>query len=324
MPNTSTAHQPAAAVGPEPTRLEPTAPGRVEEHVLRFAGFDFTCRVVRQERPVTSPILLLGGSSQDRYSWVRHERWLGRLSTVITVDLPGYGTSDFLPARYGIDFLAAATRHMLARLGVERVNLVGACFGGAIAVRFAQHYPQLLERLMLVGMTTEVPDDYAESAARWRGMVREGRTTEIADELVERFVASAAAGPVRKQAAMARFLHRQFVEQGPRELEMWVEHNTRLAAHEWYRPEPLPALPALVVTGEHDSLTTPRMGRDVARCLPAARFTTLKESDHLAPVERMAEFAELVALFCTDQSLDDLASCNPVEHFTEALTAAAN
>ncbi|MDK1475806.1 alpha/beta hydrolase [Streptomyces sp. 549] len=321
MSHTPIPHQ-SAAITAGVARPEPVAAGRVEEHHLRFADFAFTCRVLTQEQPVAPPLLLLGGSSQDRYSWVRHERWLGRLSSVITVDLPGYGTSDFLPARYGIDFLAAATRHMLTELGITRVNLVGACFGGAIAVRFAQHYPQMLERLMLVGMTTRVPDDYAESAARWRGMVAEGRTADIADELVQRFVSSPAAGPVRRQAAMARFLHRQFVEQGPRELEMWVEHNTRLAAHEWYRPEPLPRLPALVVTGEHDTLTTPCMGRDVARCLPAARFTTLKESDHLAPVERMAEFSELVALFCTDQPFDDLPSCNPVELIEGGFAAA--
>ncbi|MBC3843230.1 hypothetical protein GXW82_32570 [Streptacidiphilus sp. 4-A2] len=52
-------------------------------------------------------------------------------------DLPGYGAADFLPADRGIGFLAATVRHMLAELEMPRVNLIGSCFGGAIALRFA-------------------------------------------------------------------------------------------------------------------------------------------------------------------------------------------
>jgi hypothetical protein len=39
------------------------------------------------------------------------------------------------------------------------------------------------------------------------------------------------------------------------------------------------------------------MGRAVASCLPAARFMTISETDHLAPVERIGDFADLVAHF---------------------------
>ncbi|MFJ6212095.1 alpha/beta fold hydrolase [Streptomyces sp. NPDC092296] len=292
----------------------PAAPGGVEERELSFGGFGFTCRVVWQDAPATEPLLLLGGSSQDRTSWVRHERWLAPLCTVVTVDLPGYGTADFLPARYGLDFLAAAVRHTVAELGIARVNLVGACFGGAVGLRFAQHYPGLLRRLVLAGMTLVEPrDHHGERVPRWSRMLAEGRITDLAQELAAWFVTQPGTAPVRKQTAMTRFLYQQFVAQGPRELAMWLEHNVRLVSHEWYRPEPVPPLPTLVFTGEHDILTTPRMGREVAAALPGARFTTVREADHLVHLERMAEFTELVARFCTDRPVDDLPWCGPVE-----------
>lgn len=297
---------------PAPPRTAPRQ--EAEERDLSFAGFRFTCRIVHQDAPTTAPVVLLGGSSQDRNSWVRHERWLAPLCTMVTVDLPGYGTADFLPARYGIDFLAATVRHLLAELRLAEVNLVGACFGGAIGVRLAQHWPGLLRRLVLVGMTTDEPrDHYGDCVPRWSRMVEEGRVGEIAKELAGSFVAPPGVGPIRRQAAVARFLHQQFIAQSPRELSMWLEHNKRLVSHEWYRPEPLPTLPSLVLTGEHDTLTTPSMGRAVAACLPTARFTTIREADHLAPVERMAEFAELIARFCTDRPIDDLPWCTPLE-----------
>lgn len=83
-------------------------------------------------------MLLLGGSSQDRYSWQSHEKWLAPLCTLITVDLPGYGSSDFLPASYDIDFLGDAVQHMLTEVGVPSVNLFGGCFGEVVGLRFAQ------------------------------------------------------------------------------------------------------------------------------------------------------------------------------------------
>src|SRR4051812_27935824 len=97
--------QAEAACGvPEVRGSTPTV--EVEERDLTFDGFRFTCRIVRQGAGRTEPLLVLGGSSQDRNSWVRHEKWLAPLGQVITVDLPGYGTADFLPAKYGVDFLA--------------------------------------------------------------------------------------------------------------------------------------------------------------------------------------------------------------------------
>lgn len=292
----------------------PVQTSRVEERELSFAGFGYTCRVVRQEHPVTAPVLLLGGSAQDRNSWVRHEQWLTPLCTVVTVDLPGYGTADFLPARYGLDFLAAAVRQLLGELGMPEVNLVGACFGAAVGLRVTQHYPGLVRRLLLAGMTLVEPQDhYGDRVPRWSRMLDEGRVEELARELAAWFVAPPGSAPVRKQAAMARFLYQQFVAQSPRQLAMWLEHNVRLVNHEWYRPEPLPELPVLVLTGEHDILTTPRMGREVAARLPGARFTTLREADHLLHLERMAEFTEVLARFCTDRPVDGLPWCTPVE-----------
>lgn len=288
---------------------------RVTERELRYRGYRFTCRVAQPEHPTTEPLVILGGSSQDRNSWVRHERRLAEIACVVTVDLPGYGDSDFLPVEHGMDFLAAAVHHMLASLEMPRVNLVGACFGGAIAMRLAQQHPSLIGRLLLVGMARQLPRDYAEVVDRWREQVKTGQLTDIADELVTRFTAASGAEHVRRLSAVARFLRREFLDMDEDGLTKWVEHNERLVAHDWYRTEPMPPVPTLVVTGEHDILTPPEESRALAAGLPLAHFTTIREADHLAPVERVAEFAELVARFCSEGQWHDLDFCHPVESF---------
>ncbi|RDG35977.1 alpha/beta fold hydrolase [Streptomyces corynorhini] len=299
----------------------PGTDGPVEERDLTFDGFRYTCRITHHGEPLTEPMLVLGGSSQDRHSWVRHEKWLAPLGQVITVDLPGYGTADFLPAHYGIDFLAATVRHLLTELGVPRVNLIAACYGGAVGMRFAQHYPDLVARLMLVGMTTRIPADYAVAMERWAVMIDRGETETIARELADHFMSPPGTGRVRKHAAVSRLVYQQIAGQTPEQLSKSAEHNTRLMRHEWYRPEPVPAVPSLVVTGEHDTLCTPGMGREVAATLPEARFLTVDETDHLAPVERIAEFSDLMARFCTDQPLDELPYSSRPETLGTAIAA---
>lgn len=294
----------------------------VEERDLIFEGFAYTCRIVRQGVPRTAPLLLLGGSSQDRYSWQSHERWLAPLCTLITVDLPGYGSSDFLPAHYDIGFLADAVQHMLTEIDVPEVNLFGGCFGEVVGLRFAQRHPESVRRIVFAGAAIRLPGIYTDAVPRVSRALERGAVEEAAEGLVQLFMSNPGAGKVRKHTAVARLLHRQFMNQTPDELRKAVEHNRRLVTHGCYEPLPVPDVPSLVFTGEYDTLCTPDMGRELAATMPSARFTTVKEADHLVTVERSQESADLIGRFCTDRPIDDLAYCTPVESsYAGSLTA---
>ncbi|AQS69543.1 alpha/beta fold hydrolase [Streptomyces pactum] len=306
-------------------RSRPVAapPERVEERGLVVDGFAYDCRIVHQRAPRTEPLLLLGGSSQNKYSWQGHEKYLAPLCTLITMDLPGYGTADFLPARYGIDFLASAVKHMLVEIKMPRVNLFGGCFGEVVGLRFAQLYPEFVSRIIFCGAAKRLPEIYTAAVPRLSHALERGRIEEAADGLVRLFMSNPSAGRVRKHAAVSRLLQRQFLDQTPDEITKAVEHNTRLLTHGCYQPLPVPDVPSLVFTGEYDTLCTPQMGRELAAAMPAARFTTIKEADHLVTVERRQESADLIGRFCTDDPIDDLPYCTPMESPRTGPVAAA-
>ncbi|AYL39468.1 alpha/beta hydrolase [Streptomyces fungicidicus] len=296
----------------------------VEERRLAFQGFSYTCRIVHQSAPRTAPLLLLGGSSQDRYSWQSHEKWLAPLCTLITVDLPGYGTSDFLPARYDIDFLGDAVQHMLAEIGVPEVNLFGGCFGEVVGLRFAQRHPESVRRIVFAGAANRLPGIYTEAVPRLSQALGRGDIEGAAQGLVRLFMSNPEAGRVRRHAAVARLLQRQFMNQTPEEVRKALEHNTRLVTHGCYEPLPVPEVPTLVFTGEHDTLCTPEMGRELAATMPGAWFTTVREADHLVTVERREESADLIARFCTDRPVDGLPYCSALESPAAELTGASS
>ncbi|MFJ8668767.1 alpha/beta fold hydrolase [Streptomyces sp. NPDC093600] len=288
---------------------------QVAEEWLEYRGFRFLTRFVTAGTRATEPVVVLGGSSQDRFSWQRYEQWLLPHTGMLTLDLPGYGEADPLPTGYGMDFLADTVRHACETLSLERVNVFGACFGASIALRFAQRHPDRITRLMLGGTAEGLSPHYIASAERWRRMVDDGLLEEMAQDMVAQFMSPPEQGTVRRRAAVERLLRERFAKMTDRQLSMDVTHHERLLNHPWSLPEPrVSAEAVLVFTGEHDTLTLPSMGRSVAEGL-GARFTTIKESDHLVQIERDAEVADLMVRFFTDQPYETLPCLNPVECF---------
>ncbi len=284
------------------------------DHTLEYRGYRFVARTTDAGQRGTEPVVLLGGSSQDRFSWLRYERWLLPHGGMVTLDLPGYGDADPLPVEHGMDFLGEAVRHAVDALELPRVNVFGACFGASIALRFAQRNPDRVARLMLGGTAVRTSPEYVASAHRWRRMADAGRLDALAEDLVEQFMAPPDHGVVRRRSAVARLLRQRFGSMTERQLTMDVTHHERLLTHPWSVPDRSVTAPVLVFTGEHDVLTPPAAGRSVAAEL-GARFTTIKESDHLVQLERDAELADLMVRFFTDRPLGDLPYLTPVERF---------
>jgi pimeloyl-ACP methyl ester carboxylesterase len=299
---------PVAARLPGLSLAAPRDPGRVEEEVreLSFGGFRYECRVLWQRAARTAPVLLLGGAAQDKYAWARHEPSLAEVSTVITVDLPGWGSADALPVRYGMDFLADAVGHTLDRTGVRTANIMGACYGGVIGLRFAQRHPDRVARLALVGTRRTLPDPLRDAFQLGVELLRRKEQAEFARRAAELFAPLADRVVVRRRGAVSRLLERQFQEMSPGQVDRFVKNTERLLRHPLYDSDPLPPVATLLVHGEHDRFSSPGHGREIAADLPGSRVAVMEAAGHMIPLERPDDFTDLLLRFFTDQPLDDL------------------
>ena len=96
-------------------------------------------------------LLLIHGVGDNSTSWEPVHAKLAQRFTVIAPDLLGHGESDKPRADYSLAAFANGMRDLLAVLGIDRVTVVGHSFGGGVAMQFAYQYPQLVERVVLVG-----------------------------------------------------------------------------------------------------------------------------------------------------------------------------
>lgn len=99
-------------------------------------------------------VLLLHGFPEFWYSWRKQIPVLAEKFRVIAADMRGYNLSDKPQgiSNYSIDVLADDIAGLIRSLGVERVNLVGHDWGGAVAWMVAAKYPELISRLAILNM----------------------------------------------------------------------------------------------------------------------------------------------------------------------------
>ena len=98
------------------------------------------------------PIVFLHGMGASAATWDAVGEALSDRYLTVAVDLPGHGGSPCPddPDRFTRDAALADVDELLATLA-EPAILVGHSLGGGVAMQFAYQFPQMLERLILIG-----------------------------------------------------------------------------------------------------------------------------------------------------------------------------
>lgn len=95
-------------------------------------------------------VVLLHGFAEFWYSWRYQIPTLARHFKVVVPDLRGYNDSDKPASGYDLDTLSADIRGLISSLGYVKAHIVGHDWGGMIAWRLAQKFPQVLNRLAIL------------------------------------------------------------------------------------------------------------------------------------------------------------------------------
>jgi pimeloyl-ACP methyl ester carboxylesterase len=98
------------------------------------------------------PVLLIPGAFTTYRTWGRLLPELSPQSRVLAVDYVGVGDSDKPERgfRYTVEEQADVMAEMIVGLGIPKVDVVGASYGGAIALNLAARYPDLVDRVVCI------------------------------------------------------------------------------------------------------------------------------------------------------------------------------
>ena len=96
-------------------------------------------------------VLLIHGLAGSSRTWDAVLPELGSRYDVVAPDMLGHGESAKPVGDYSLGAYASGLRDLLAVLDVSSATLVGHSFGGGVAMQLAYQFPQLVDRLVLVG-----------------------------------------------------------------------------------------------------------------------------------------------------------------------------
>ncbi|HKF73533.1 MAG TPA: alpha/beta fold hydrolase [Stellaceae bacterium] len=236
------------------------------------------------------PVTLVHGVGANLESWDAITASLARRYRVVRMDLRGHGRSSRIETCRLQDFLDDVTL-VLDALGIARTHFVGFSLGGMIAQAFVLAHPERVERLALISAVAgRTPEERASVQARGLRVQQEG-------------IASVSA------AAQDRWFTEDFRRKHPDVVARRIEelkandHRSYATAYAAFAEGDLgPRLheirhPTLIITGEHDIGSNPRMARFMHDAIPGSTLHILPKLKHSVLLEAPAAIAALLLDF---------------------------
>jgi pimeloyl-ACP methyl ester carboxylesterase len=240
------------------------------------------------------PVVLLHAFPLSSAMWLEQRNALGERYRVITPDLRGFGGSPLGDDRPSLDVLADDVAAMLDGLGLEQVVLGGLSMGGYTAMAFLRRHPGRVTGLVLAD--TKATADSSEAAANRERIANRLDTDSNAAVLVSDVLPGLLGDTTVRERPMVAGRVRALVEAAPPPAAAWAQRA--MAA----RPDSLATLraadvPALVLRGDEDALSSAADAEAMAEALPQGRLVVLPGAGHLSAVEAPTAFADAVGDF---------------------------
>lgn len=251
------------------------------------------------------PVLCVHGLAGSATNWTDLMAELRPEFSAAAVDLPGFGYSPppQNSAGYSITAQASAVAELIEASG-EPVHLVGNSLGGAVCIRLAARWPELVSTLTLISPL--LPDRRPRpSLVRFPVLCLPGAGDWLLRRVgaieAERRVEATLAGvyynrllvrPARFTAEADELRRRDTLPYADEALicstRSVVAENFRGAL---WRDAAQIGVPVLAIFGSHDRLIDPRLAGRAARTFGDARVVVLPQTGHVAHLEHPARVA---------------------------------
>ncbi len=270
-------------------------------HRIRTGDFDSNVHDQGPHKGV--PLLMVHGSGPGVSAWANWRLTMPELARerrVVAPDMVGFGYTD-RPAGfvYTMDRWVQQAIDVLDALDIERADVVGNSFGGALSLALAIRAPQRVRRLVLMG-SVGVPFPitpgldavwgYQPSLETMKGLldIFAHSRALVTDELAE----------LRWRASIRPGFQESFSAMFPAPRQRWVDAMASAEAD-------IRALPheTLVIHGREDRVIPLQTSLSLAEWIPNSQLHVFGHCGHWTQIEHAQRFVRLVGDFLREGDL---------------------
>lgn len=243
------------------------------------------------------PVVLLHGSGPGVTAWANWNKVFPLLKEdfrVIAPDMVGFGFTQ-RPADpvFNMNVWVQQTIDLFDALGIEKANLVGNSFGGALALTMAIKYPQRVNRLVLMGsMGVSFPITYGLDRV-WGYTPSEANMEELLELFTyDHSFATKELIKTRYESSMQPGFQESFSAMFPAPRQQGVEgmagnqNYIRNIPHE-----------TLIIHGREDRVIPLENSLQLLQLIDKAQLHVFGHCGHWTQIEHTEEFARLVGDF---------------------------
>ncbi|MDH3691007.1 MAG: alpha/beta fold hydrolase [Gammaproteobacteria bacterium] len=239
-------------------------------------------------------VTLIHGVGAALDSWDGVQNGLRKSYRVLRYDLRGHGESDKTPGPYGLDDFVDDLKGLLDDEEAPTTNLVGFSFGGTIAQAFALRYPERITKFVLIsGIAGRTDEERTRILERTKSLEQGGVESTI-DAAIERWF-----------TVEFRQQNRDLIQERIRRAKQ-NDPKAYAAAYRVFAQSDLVdsiseiQAPTLIITGEHDVGSTPRMAKLMHQRIKNSKLCILPRLRHGLLSEAPDELAALIDGFLSN------------------------
>ena len=251
------------------------------------------------------PVLLIHGSGPGVSAWANWRLVMPKLaekSRVIAPDMVGFGFTERPQGyTYSLDNWVQHALGLLDALGLDKVDLVGNSFGGALSLALTIRYPQRVRRLVLMGSAGVHFEITPGLDAVWGYTPSFENMRKIMDLFAwDRNLVNDELAELRYRASIRPGFQESFAAMFPAPRQRWVD---ALASPE----EAIRAIPheTLIIHGREDRIIPLETSLKLSQLISRAQLHVFGRCGHWTQIEHADRFARLVSDFFAEASADE-------------------
>lgn len=177
-----------------------------------------------------------------------------------------------------------------------RFALIGLSMGGYIASAIVRQAPERVVKLALLDTSARADlPERMEARRALIAMAEEGRFGEVVDLHFPQFVHQSRC----EDATLKRIVKAMAEETGP---QAYVrQQKAILSRQDWRDSLSTISCPTVVIVGDGDEMTPPKLSEEIAAGIPGARLVVITDCGHLSTLERPTEVNAALVAWMADE-----------------------
>ena len=225
-----------------------------------------------------NPIVFIHGIGLNHEIWDQQIDFFKNYNTIV-YDLVGHGKTPLNQKEIKMKDFSKQLLSLIDNLSIKKIHLVGFSLGSLIARDFASLHGDRLSSLTIFGTVYK-------------------RTEEEKRQVINRFEMMKQNKEVSKKRALGRWFTEEFIQKNPliyKKIYSMLEnnrHETWLKVYKlfvYHEDDDMSIRQiksnSLVVTGENDIGSKPKMSEEISKLISGSQFKTIKNGKHLCNIE---------------------------------------